>query len=543
MPTIGAGDVGPRDGSREVDADEMVDTQGERYLCEVQRDAHETHANTYALGGTSSLVVLVGAVALTLTSNAGCATTMRAADSSVERSKIQQVLDTLHLAAARADETTYFAQFAPDAVFLGTDPTERWTLDAFRAYAHPFFESGRGWAYTPSKRTISFAPNGRAAWFDEVVTSQKYGACRGTGVVVLREGVWRVAQYSLSLPIPNEMFVDVADAIKTRTLPSVTTEPAPYTFKAGDYLRWNTDHTERGIRPQYAIGPGDRDRHPVYRMTKDVVGRVSTVSFFLYGRPSDKSSFGAHRIVFTYSAGAIDQTYFDVAGTQVSNRRGVYRVRRVLGANGFATKQLHLDAQARPVEDEDGVAEVRYQRDAKGRRVSERRFDLTGRAVPEHNGFLEARFAFDERDYASHRRGYDLDGRAVNGPSGYHGAYFWFDENGTFTKEEFRDVSGRLAIFPRGGYARITFDKIDAFGQWVQVSLYGVDGELLSTSAAYGVSSFDDRHRRASIEFYDRDRRPAENAQGVARFEYRYDATDGSFVKRVGYNLKGEIVP
>ena len=179
--------------------------------------------------------MLIGAVALA--SNVGCATARRASDLPVDRARIGQVLDTLHSAAARADEATYFAQFAPDAVFLGTDPAERWTLDAFRAYAHPHFKSGRGWTYTPSKRTISFAPNGRAAWFDEVVASKKYGACRGTGIVVLREGAWRVAQYSLSLPIPNDMFVDVANAIKARVSRPSTTATISYAFEAGDYLR------------------------------------------------------------------------------------------------------------------------------------------------------------------------------------------------------------------------------------------------------------------------------------------------------------------
>ena len=133
--------------------------------------------------------------------------------------------------------------------------------------------------------------------------------------------------------------------------------------------------------------------------------------------------------------------------------------------------------------------------------------------------------------------------KPVNGPAGYHGAYFWFDENGTFTKEEFRDAAGNLATFPRGGYARIVFEDIDGFGQWGRVVMFGRDGRPLSTSAAYGVSSFDERHRRTGIKFYDHKRRPAENAQGVARFEYVYDPSDGSLVKRVGYDLQGRAVP
>ena len=45
---------------------------------------------------------------------------------------------------AASDEERYFAHFADDAVFMGTDATERWDKAAFRAYAHPHFAKGKG---------------------------------------------------------------------------------------------------------------------------------------------------------------------------------------------------------------------------------------------------------------------------------------------------------------------------------------------------------------------------------------------------------------
>ncbi len=164
-----------------------------------------------------TFTALITAGLLVAASGPGCVASKGAGariDPSAARPQIEQVLDTLHAAAARADEATYFAQFAPNAVFLGTDPGERWSLEAFRAYAKPHFDNGRGWAYRPSDRTITVAADGDTAWFDEVVTSEKYGRCRGTGVLVYRDGGWRVAQYSLSLPIPNSMFQSVASAVK-----------------------------------------------------------------------------------------------------------------------------------------------------------------------------------------------------------------------------------------------------------------------------------------------------------------------------------------
>ncbi|GEM_PF-5002778 len=52
---------------------------------------------------------------------------------------VAAVLDDWHLAAAQADENRYFGHLAEEAVFLGTDGSERWGKAAFRVFAHPFF--------------------------------------------------------------------------------------------------------------------------------------------------------------------------------------------------------------------------------------------------------------------------------------------------------------------------------------------------------------------------------------------------------------------
>lgn len=131
----------------------------------------------------------------------------------------ETVLDALHRSASEADGARYFACFADDAVFLGTDPGERWTLEAFRAFAEPYFSAGRGWTYEVRERHVSFGPEARTAWFDEVLWNASYGTCRGTGVLVLTDGEWRIAQYSLSIPIPNELAADVVAMIEAGTEP------------------------------------------------------------------------------------------------------------------------------------------------------------------------------------------------------------------------------------------------------------------------------------------------------------------------------------
>jgi hypothetical protein len=133
-------------------------------------------------------------------------------DSSVEA--VARVLDDWHAAASEADEEHYFEQFAADGVFLGTDASERWTVEQFRAYAHPHFASGRGWTYVPSDRHVFFSADGRLAWFDEKLENEKYGQLRGTGVLRWVEGRWKLAHYSMSFTIPNEITSDALAVIR-----------------------------------------------------------------------------------------------------------------------------------------------------------------------------------------------------------------------------------------------------------------------------------------------------------------------------------------
>ena len=128
---------------------------------------------------------------------------------------VESVLDTLHVAASKAESETYFGLFSEDAIFIGTDVGEYWTLETFTSYVEPYFGRGQGWTYLPRSRDIRFSKSGDVAWFHEVLDSQRYGTSRGTGVLVLEEGKsWKIVQYHLTYPIPNELAVEITDRIK-----------------------------------------------------------------------------------------------------------------------------------------------------------------------------------------------------------------------------------------------------------------------------------------------------------------------------------------
>lgn len=122
---------------------------------------------------------------------------------------VSAVLDDWHAAAAAAQEERYFAHFTPDAVFLGTDPGERWTRDQFRAFAKPFFARGKAWSFKSTSRHVSFSADGATAWFDEMLDTPNMGPCRGSGVLVRQGTAWKIAQYNLSIPIPNPLTAEI----------------------------------------------------------------------------------------------------------------------------------------------------------------------------------------------------------------------------------------------------------------------------------------------------------------------------------------------
>ena len=127
---------------------------------------------------------------------------------------VAAVLDALHEAASTSDAQRYWGLFAEDAIFFGTDPTERWTIEDFHGYADPAFESGRGWTYHVLERNVFLAPGGRMAWFDESLHNANYGNCRGTGVLVRRDDAWKIIQYNLSIPVPNDLAATVVAMIR-----------------------------------------------------------------------------------------------------------------------------------------------------------------------------------------------------------------------------------------------------------------------------------------------------------------------------------------
>ncbi len=120
-----------------------------------------------------------------------------------DKKKINTTLDSWHKAAANAEFDNYFSYMTSNGVFIGTDATENWQLEAFKTFSKPFFDKGKAWSFKSLKRNIYFDKSQNTAWFDELLDTQMK-ICRGSGVLIKVGNDWKIAHYVLSMTIPND---------------------------------------------------------------------------------------------------------------------------------------------------------------------------------------------------------------------------------------------------------------------------------------------------------------------------------------------------
>ena len=128
------------------------------------------------------------------------------------RARVDAFVDEWHADAAHA-RLAYFDKIAGDGVYIGTDRTERWTLDGFKAWAAPFFARQSAWSFVRLHRNIGFTPDRSVIWFDEQLDSEM-GVLQASGVMRSTAGGFEIVHYQLSIAVPNDVQPQVTAAIK-----------------------------------------------------------------------------------------------------------------------------------------------------------------------------------------------------------------------------------------------------------------------------------------------------------------------------------------
>ena len=152
-----------------------------------------------------TFVILATVLAL-----AGTAPSARADDAALT-ARVNAFVDEWHADAAHA-RPAFFDKIAADGIYIGTDRTERWTRDAFKAWAARFFERESAWTLVPRERHVRWSADGAVIWFDEQLDSSM-GVLQATGVMRAAGDRLEIVHYQLSIAVPNGVQPQVTEII------------------------------------------------------------------------------------------------------------------------------------------------------------------------------------------------------------------------------------------------------------------------------------------------------------------------------------------
>ena len=147
------------------------------------------------------------------------------------RKQINAFIDEWHDDAAHA-RLAYFDKIAPNGIYIGTDKTELWNREQFKAWAKRFFDRKSAWSFKSTKRNVYMSPDKKFIWFDELLDTQM-GVCQASGVMRKTDTGFEIEHYQLSIAVPNEVADKVTKLVKeyeakpvAEAKPVVETKPA-----------------------------------------------------------------------------------------------------------------------------------------------------------------------------------------------------------------------------------------------------------------------------------------------------------------------------
>jgi len=128
--------------------------------------------------------------------------------------QVNAFVDGWHDDAAHA-RMAYFDKMAPDGIYIGTDRSELWQRDAFRAWGRKYFEGKKSaWTFHATRRNVYSSADGQLIWFDELLDTENMGHCMASGVIRKTATGFEIVHYQLSIAVPNGIAGQVTGLIK-----------------------------------------------------------------------------------------------------------------------------------------------------------------------------------------------------------------------------------------------------------------------------------------------------------------------------------------
>ena len=126
--------------------------------------------------------------------------------------QVNAFVDGWHDDAANT-RMAYFDKIAKDGVYIGTDRSELWTRDEFKAWSKKYFDAKSAWTFKATRRNVYASADKSLIWFDELLDTKNMGHAMASGVIRKTAKGFEIVHYQLSLAVPNEVIDQVTGII------------------------------------------------------------------------------------------------------------------------------------------------------------------------------------------------------------------------------------------------------------------------------------------------------------------------------------------
>jgi len=156
---------------------------------------------------------LFAACCLCLSLSLGVSGAAHAATDATLTREVNAFVDGWHDDAANT-RVAYFDKIARDGVYIGTDRTELWTRDEFKAWSKKYFDAKSAWTFKATRRNVYASADKSLIWFDELLDTKNMGPAMASGVLRKTKTGFEIVHYQLSLAVPNAVNDQVVGIIK-----------------------------------------------------------------------------------------------------------------------------------------------------------------------------------------------------------------------------------------------------------------------------------------------------------------------------------------
>lgn len=156
---------------------------------------------------------LFAACCLCLSLSLGVSGAAHAATDATLTREVNAFVDGWHDDAANT-RMAYFDKIARDGVYIGTDRTELWTRDEFKAWSKKYFDAKSAWTFKATRRNVYASADKSLIWFDELLDTKNMGPAMASGVLRKTKAGFEIVHYQLSLAVPNAVNDQVVGIIK-----------------------------------------------------------------------------------------------------------------------------------------------------------------------------------------------------------------------------------------------------------------------------------------------------------------------------------------